>query len=388
MSRVLGPRAAVIGSRRVVRNLLRSLARDPFFLVLLALLLLFSVLAPERIAGYPALVDWPTIAALAGLLVLTKGVESSGALYRLGQWLIAHLATERAAALAMVLAAALLSTVLTNDVALFIVVPLSLGLCRMARLPPGRLIVFEALAVNAGSALTPIGNPQNLFLWQLSGASFIEFALHMLPLVAVLMGGLLMLTVWRFPAQPIFVNPDLRPHRLDKPLLALSLGLYAPFLVLTDLHLAPWALAVVVLALLVLRPRVLAYIDWGLLLVFVLMFIDLRLLAAFGPVQQAIGQLGLTEPAPLFAAGIMASQIVSNVPAAILLAEYSQDWRVLAYAVNIGGFGVLIGSLANLIALRMGGDREAWRLFHRYSLPFLAAGAVVGALLLYGGRPA
>jgi di/tricarboxylate transporter len=372
-------------SKRVWRNLLRSLARDPFFLALLALLVLLTAVAPEKAASYPALVDWPTLCALAGLLMLTKGVESSGVLYRVGQWLIAHLASERAAALALVLASAGLSTVLTNDVALFVVLPLTLTLCRLAQLKPARLIVFEALAVNAGSALTPIGNPQNLFLWHLSQRSFAEFTWHMFPLVAVLMGLLLVLTALSFPARPIDLHPDLRPHVLDKPLLALSIGLYLPFLVLTDLHLAPWALAGVAALLLLMRPRVLAYIDWGLLLVFVLMFIDLRLIAALAPVREALGGLGLAQAGHLYLAGIGASQIVSNVPAAILLAEYSQDWRVLAYAVNVGGFGLLIGSLANLIALRMGRDRDAWRLFHRYSVPALLVAALVGWLLLWIG---
>ena len=65
----------------------------------------------------------------------------------------------------MVLAAALLSTFLTNDVALFIVVPLTITLKRLCEIPVNRLIIFEALAVNAGSLLTPIGNPQNILIW-------------------------------------------------------------------------------------------------------------------------------------------------------------------------------------------------------------------------------
>ena len=138
-------------------------------------------------ASYPALVDWPTMATLTGLLVLTKGLEVSGAMHWLGRRLIGLMATERAAAVWLVIAAALLSTVLTNDVALFVIVPLTLGICRITPLPTTRLVVFEALAVNAGSALTPIGNPQNRFLWQLSGSSFGGFVLHMLPLVAVML---------------------------------------------------------------------------------------------------------------------------------------------------------------------------------------------------------
>jgi di/tricarboxylate transporter len=280
-------------------------------------------------------------------------------------------------------AAALLSTVLTNDVALFVVVPLTLGVCRLTGMPSTKLIVFEALAVNVGSALTPIGNPQNLFLWQLSGSSFGAFVLHMLPLVTALMLLLWAATALAFSGRPLQASDPESEHALNRPLLLVSLLLYPVFLVLTDMHYAPWALLAVLLSLGLLRWRVLAQIDWGLLLVFVLMFVDLRLLAGLDLVQHALNGWGLAQPLHLFWAGIGASQIVSNVPAAIALAEFSKDWKVLAYAVNIGGFGLMVGSLANLIALRMAPDKRAWVSFHVWSIPFLVAGTALGWALLF-----
>ncbi|MDL2336573.1 MAG: SLC13 family permease [Pseudomonadota bacterium] len=360
-----------------------ALKQDRFFWILLLVLAGLAVAQPQKIPGYPRLVDWATIAALAGLLTLTQAVESSGALGRLGHWLVGRMSTERIAALCLVSAAAILSTVLTNDVALFVVVPLTLGLCRIAPLPATRLIVFEALAVNAGSALTPIGNPQNLFLWQLSGSSFAEFTWHMAPLVVVLSVLLLALTALVFAKTPLHVEDRLPDGPLDRPLLLTALAMYLPFLVLTDRGDAAWACAAVATVVAVLRPRVLARVDWGLLLVFVLMFIDLRLVAGLDAVQGVIGGLGLADPMRLYGAGIGASQLVSNVPAAIALAEYSRDWRVMAYAVNVGGFGWMVGSLANLIALRMANDSRAWLSFHLYSLPFLMAAAAVGFVLLF-----
>ena len=96
--------------------------------------------------------------------------------------------------------------------------------------------------------------------------------------------------------------------------------------------------------------------------------------------------LGLDRPEHLYFAAIGASQIVSNVPAAIALAEYSADWRVLAYGVNVGGFGLMVGSLANLIALRMSGDRQAWLSFHGHALPALAVASALGYALLFRGH--
>jgi di/tricarboxylate transporter len=336
-------------------------------------------------ASYPALVDWPTIAALTGLLVLTKGLEVSGAMHWLGRRLIALMTNEREAAVWLVMAAALLSTVLTNDVALFVVVPLTLGICRIAQMPATRLIVLEALAVNAGSALTPIGNPQNIFLWQLSHVPFGEFMLHMLPLVAMLMAVLLVVTAFTFSSRPFKIDDDTKhpPVRLDLPLLWVSLALYLPFLIATDMHHAPWAVLVVLLIFMAFRARVLAILDWGLLLVFVLMFIDFRLLASLGIVRNTLQGLGLDQALNLYLASMATSQIISNVPAAIALADYADNWQVMAYGVNIGGFGLMVGSLANLIALRMSVDRKAWLVFHAYSIPFLVIGAALGYAILF-----
>ncbi len=375
-------------SAHPLRLLFRNLCKDTFFLILLAGLGVLSVAAPNRLASYPALVDWPTIATLTGLLLLTKGMEMGGAMHWLGHRLIKLMSTERAAALCLVMAAALLSTVLTNDVALFVVVPLTLGVCRITDMPATRLIVFEALAVNAGSALTPIGNPQNLFIWQFSKVPFGHFVLHMLPLVLITMLALLALTACAFSQRAIMVSDEQAHAPMDRYLVGLSLALYLPFLVAADQHYQLWALLPVCAAFALLRPRVLANLDWGLLMVFVLMFVDLRLVAGLASVRDAMAGIGLAQAQHLYFAGIAASQVVSNVPAAIALAEYSRDWKVLAYGVNVGGFGFMVGSLANLIALRMSGDRRAWIMFHGYSLPFLGFAAALGYALLFLGASA
>ena len=359
---------------------------DTFFLVLAATLGVLAFVAPNPTASWPKLVDWPIIAALTGLLLLTKGLEVSGALHRLGRALIGFMATERAVALCLVMTAAMLPTVLTNDVALFVVVPLTQGVCRLTKMPGTKLIVFEALGVNAGPALTPIGNPQNLFLWQLSNVSFGHFVWHMLSLVAVLTGALLVLTAFTFGSRPVRPQDDQEAMPLDRPLLGMSLTLCIPFLVVTDLPQASWAVAAVLAVFLVLRPRVLAQLDWGLLLVFVLMFIDLRLLAGMGFVRNAMHGLGLQQPLRLYLVGVGASQFVSNVPAAIALAEYSKNWRVIAYGVNVGDFGLMVGSMANLIALRLSGDRKAWVTFHAYAVPALFVALALGYALMFIGN--
>lgn len=354
-----------------LRYALVRLGEDRLAWTLLALLAVLTLLDPGRIRAYPGLVDWDTIAALGALLVLTRGVERSGYLHPLARALLARAGTQRRLAVVLVLASALLATLLTNDVALFVLVPLTLTLRTSEGVPVARLIVFEALAVNAGSALTPIGNPQNLFLWQRSGASFPEFTRAMAPLVLLLLALLLLFTVAAFGDAPLTVSPAGEESVRSGPLLAVSLVLYLPFLFLAERGAPVLGLLLVLCVYLLAAREVLTRVDWGLLLLIVLMFVDLRLLGDQPLVQHLMAGPELAKPRTLFLAGVGSSQLISNVPAAILLAEYSHDWREIAWGVDVGGFGLAIGSLANIIALRLAGERRIWLTFHAVSVPFL-----------------
>ena len=124
-----------------------------------------------------------------------------------------------------------------------------------------------------------------------------------------------------------------------------------------------------------------------LLLVFVLMFLDLRLLGQSDWVRRLIGRVDLGHGATVFGTNAMLSQIMSNVPATILLSQYSSDWQHLAWGADVGGFGLVIGSLASLIALRLGRQPGGLRAFHAWSLPFFlcVAGSTGLWLLLHSG---
>jgi Na+/H+ antiporter NhaD/arsenite permease-like protein len=112
------------------------------------------------------------------------------------------------------------------------------------------------------------------------------------------------------------------------------------------------------------------------------MFIVLRSAAALPSVHAVIAQLGIGTPVRAYAAGAVLSQGISNVPAAIVLAEFSKDWRALAFGVSVGGFGIAIGSLANLIAVRLSGERAMWMRFHMVSIPFWLVALAIGWALV------
>ncbi|EGZ0150062.1 anion transporter [Escherichia coli] len=337
---------------------LRTLQGDRFFQLLILVGIGLSFFVPFAPKSWPAAIDWHTIITLSGLMLLTKGVELSGYFDVLGRKMVRRFATERRLAMFMVLAAALLSTFLTNDVALFIVVPLTITLKRLCEIPVNRLIIFEALAVNAGSLLTPIGNPQNILIWGRSGLSFAGFIAQMAPLAGAMMLTLLLLCWCCFPGKALQYHTGVQTPEWKPRLVWSCLGLYIVFLTALEFKQELWGLVIVA------------------------MFIDVHLLTQLPALQGVLGNVShLSEPG-LWLTAIGLSQVISNVPSTILLLNYVPPSLLLVWAVNVGGFGLLPGSLANLIALRMANDRRIWWRFHLYSIPMLLWAALVGYVLL------
>ena len=275
----------------------------------------------------------------------------------------------------------MLSALVTNDVSLFLLVPLTRVLATQAELPLVRLVVLQALAVNAGSALTPIGNPQNLFLWHRSGLGIGGFVAMMAPTVAVMLAWLFAAAWVLVPRRPIALQPGTEAGEVAPRLLVLAGVLFVAFVVALDRHALWIGLAIVFGALLCLQWRVLLGIDWALLAIIALMFVDLRQLAALPLVSGWAAALPIERGLDAYLAGVVVSQFISNVPATILLDRYVHDLPALAAGVSVGGFGCVIGSLANLIALRLAKLPNGLREFHKISIPFLLVCAASAALL-------
>ncbi|WP_321958853.1 SLC13 family permease [Burkholderia cenocepacia] len=367
------------------RRWLGWLAQEPVLSVLALGLIVLQWVRPQPFSVLADRVDWQTVATLAGLLMLTKALELSGCLMWLAHRIVHHVHSERGLAMLLVGFAAVLSMWLTNDVALFVVVPLMVSLRALTPLPFRRLVIVVALAVNAGSVATPLGNPQNLFLWQLSGVSFGRFVVTLGPLALALMALLLVLTALMFRAKPLDLSGDAAALPVQRMHALIAAVLFAAFVLLADAHHPLPGLVGVAIVLFAVKRDAVLKIDWLLLLIFVLMFVVLRSAAALPVVHDAIAHAQLDSPLRVYAAGAVLSQVISNVPAAILLSEFTHDWRALAFGVSVGGFGIAIGSLANLIAVRLAKEPRMWLPFHLVSIPFALVSAALGAWLLMHG---
>jgi Na+/H+ antiporter NhaD/arsenite permease-like protein len=353
--------------------------KDPVLWVLALLIGVQGCLHPRAFIPAVQSIHLPTLMVLGGLMMLTQGIQQSQTLPWIGRHILNHLQQERVLALFMIVISVLLSTLLTNDITLFVVIPLVLAVRQQAHLPWRSFVVFITLAVNVGSLLSPIGNPQNIFLWQRSHEPFLQFFGLMAPWGLILLVGLLLLTWWRFPAQAVTVHLEDPSALPDRRMFWISVWLYFPFLILVDEG-YPWLACLLTMGLGAVYRTLWRTLDWGLLLTFSLFFVAVSQFSSFVTPLTLMG----THPSPLrtlFVSALL-SQVMSNVPATLFLESAGGSMRALAYGVNAGGFGLFIGSLANLIALRMAQDPMVWKEFHRYSFPFLGFSLLTAAVLL------
>lgn len=361
----------------------RAKLRNEWLLLLFAALALaLALLDPHPLADYRRWLQLPTLAGLLGLMLATQGIRASGLVQHAASALAARVHSLRALGLLLVASTALLATVLTNDVSLFLIVPLTLAIGAISNLPVARMAVLEALAVNAGSTLSPIGNPQNLLLWQHSQLPFPRFVLAMLPVATVMFALVTALTLtWLPKGRATFHPTQVDGHPVAAPLAVGSLLALAAMVLAMEYGFAlPGALALAAVYALVAR-HVLGRIDWLLLATFAAIFLGLGHFAALPLVQHGLDRLALGRPLTLFVSGVAASQLISNVPATVLLLDRAHDAIALAVAVNVGGSGLAIGSLANLIALRLAEQPHGLRLFQRVSIPFLLVCAPLAYLV-------
>jgi Na+/H+ antiporter NhaD/arsenite permease-like protein len=359
----------------------RSRLKHEWLLLLFAALtIVLAIVDPQPLTRYRQWLQLPTLSGLLGLLIAIQGIRDSGLIQRLAGMMVARMHSLRGVGLLLVGMTAVLSMVLTNDVSLFLVVPLTVAIGGMSNLPILRMAVLEALAVNAGSTLSPIGNPQNLLIWQYNHLPFLQFVGHMLPVAGVMFVLVALLTwVW-LPKERV----TLQANRLDGHAVSVSLAVLSIISLIMMVLMMERGHALLG-ALFLIAPfalfswRSLTQIDWLLMATFAAIFLGLGHFAALPLVSHAMDGIDFNHPSTLYLSGILSSQLISNVPATVLLLDRAPDAMALAVAVNVGGFGVVIGSLANLIALRLAKQPHAMRLFHEVSIPFL----LVCATLVY-----
>ena len=328
----------------------QCLKKEPVLSVAAALAAGSCVLVPPD-GAYPGYLDLRTLALLYALMVVVAGLRNAGAFTHLAHLVCVRAKTERDMGLLLLAMTFFSSMLITNDVALLTFVPFAIVLLGMT----GRqrdlmwIVVLQTVAANLGSMLTPVGNPQNLYLYSRydlgMGAFFrITAPIWALSLLLTLLLGLVL------PRAELRVELGEEPG-MDRGKLALYLGLFAVCL-LAVFRVISWQmmLCVVVAALLALDRKMLRSADFMLLLTFVAFFVFAGNLARLDTVDRLLRRLLSGHE---YLTALLLSQVISNVPAALLLSGFTDNARELLLGVDIGGLGTPVASLASLISLKL-----------------------------------
>lgn len=314
-------------------------------------------------AEYIEYIDFHTLAILFCLMCVMAGFRSIGVFQWIATKLLKHMRKAGDIVLLLVLLCFFFSMLITNDVALITFVPFTFVVGKMLGediykkmiLPT---VVLQTIAANLGSMLTPIGNPQNLYLYGISGMGLGAFIQVMLP-YSVLSLILLVICSIVFGKRlerreagtkvATSLNQKAQPGE-RKVALVIYLALFGMCL-LTVAHILPLQVTfvAVVIGILVTEYRELAHVDYALLITFVAFFIfigNMGRIPAFAELLQRL----ITGNEVMVS--IVASQCISNVPAALLLSGFTTNVPALLIGTNLGGLGTLIASMASLISYK------------------------------------
>lgn len=356
------------------------LRRHILVLCTAALAAVFLLTRRVTAAAAARAIDWRVLLVLFALLITVEILRESGYLDLLVARTVARFHDTRPFTAVMILISGALAALVTNDVTLFVVIPFTVIAGRISEFDVEDAVIFELLATNLLGCLTPLGNPQNLFIYHRAGWSAARFVMTMLPFVAWCAGGLFVAIFIMPGAQRIEAGRVELPRRDRRFAFA---GAICFVLVLLEIaHVSPaWiaALAAAIAGAIVLRRRFFA-IDLSIVPLFFFAFIVVEGLRSFDLAGFLRGNT--------YFVSLLLSQLVSNVPATVLLTPFAEPrWRDLLYGVSAGGCGTIMASLANLLAWRIyvresnRDPRFFWRLT-AINFVFLAWAGVGGWWLL------
>ena len=325
-----------------------------FAALVLAAVSCFFVPPDSHYIGY---IDFRTLAILFCLMAVMAGLRKIGVFDTLARRLLERVKTFKAVVFILWVLCFVFSMFITNDVALITFVPLTVVILRMLGekvrdkwLIP--IVTMQTIAANLGSMLTPIGNPQNLYLYGKANMDIGDFLLIMLPYSVL---AFALLAVWNVilcrkeKSAPTVDFGERKPLSDKKKLI----GYIALFVVclLTVAHIVPYyaTLALTALYLLIFDRAVFKKVDYSLLFTFVGFFVFVGNMGRIDVFRDFIESVISGNE---IAAAVISSQVISNVPAALLLSGFTENLRALIIGTNIGGLGTLIASMASLISYK------------------------------------
>lgn len=296
-------------------------------------------------------IDFKVLILLFNLMIVVAAFKELSVLDSIAISLLKKCKSYRAISTILVFITFISAMIVTNDVALLTFVPLSIVVARKANINVLKIVIFQTLAANLGSSFTPMGNPQNLFIYSFYNLTPMDFFKITGPILFL---SVIFLLVLILKDKKVSLSIDLEKVEIgNKNHIAIFSALFIVIL-LSVFHLVDYKLTflLTVIVVSILNKSLFRKIDFSLLITFVGFFIFVGNISTLDSVKTFMeGLLGSGKST--FISSIISSQIISNVPATMLLSGFTGYFKELLLGVNIGGMGTLIASLASVISYKI-----------------------------------
>ncbi|MEC1721724.1 SLC13 family permease [Schinkia azotoformans] len=321
--------------------------KDKVFTISLLLAIASCFIHPPKLEY----VNIHVLVSLFSLMIAIKALDEHRVLDKIAISIVSRCNSSKSVSAILIFLCFFSSMFVTNDVALLTFVPLTLVISKRTSTPMMETIILLTIAANIGSSLTPMGNPQNLFIYAhygLNPTTFFNTAFS----IAVLGIVALYFLIDRLHGKQLKVN--LAPIRVKNRKTAMIWGLVLAVIIMSIFGVISDQIAFVVtlVTVFLFNKKLLMKIDYSLLLTFICLFIFVGNISHTNAVQ-AVASASLKDSSSVYFSSILLSQLISNVPASILLAEFTIDWKPLLLGVNIGGLGTIIASMASVISYKL-----------------------------------
>ena len=296
-------------------------------------------------------IDFKVLILLFNLMIVVAAFKELKVLDSIAIGLLKKCNTYTSISFALVFITFIASMIVTNDVALITFVPLSIVIARKANIDVLKIVIFQTLAANLGSSFTPMGNPQNLFIYSYYDLSPIDFLKITLPIVIL---AIVFLSILIIKGKKIKLKLDLSDVIMENKKDVILFSLLFVIILLSVFHLIDYKITfiITIVTVLILNKRLFKEVDYSLLLTFTGFFIFIGNISTMDVVRNFMENI-LNSEKSTFISSILASQTISNVPATMLLSGFTNHFKELLLGVNIGGMGTLIASLASVISYKI-----------------------------------
>lgn len=334
-----------------MKNIIEFIKKETVLTIagILAVISMFILPIDAKYADY---IDINTLLLLFALMSVVAGFSYLGMFDKIGAALLKKIHNSRQMLFVLIFLPFVFSMIITNDVALITFVPFGIIILKMAGCEELviKTVVLQTIAANLGSMLTPIGNPQNLYLYGKSGMGTVDFVLLMLPYTLVSALGIIVLIMLIKKTDIENVKIEKNHQEFDMWLFAgCVIGFILSIMSVAKVFKAYYPAIYMGVFLLIRNRKLLKKVDYSLLITFIFFFVFIGNMGRIEWFKNFLESIIAGREAIV---AIMSSQVISNVPSALLLSGFTADYRALVIGTNIGGLGTLIASMASLISYR------------------------------------